>query len=204
MDVRLSPEQVALRDAAAQVVDRLGVHGVAELDDTERAAKLDAAVDASGWRELRTATDDGSPWASAVEVALVAEELGRGLADAAFLGATLAAELRRRAGAPAAHGPETVVLRADLEQPVTTEGGSVPADAVALDAFTRRLGVGARRRHGRLHRRHGRARSGHSERGSHPARRTLPHAGARVRARRADPPARCWATWSRGRASAWP
>ena len=136
MDVRLSPEQVALRDAAAQVVDRLGVHGVAELDDTERAAKLDAAVDASGWRELRTATDDGSPWASAVEVALVAEELGRGLADAAFLGATLAAELRRRAGAPAAHGPETVVLRADLEQPVTTEGGSVPADAVALDAFT--------------------------------------------------------------------
>jgi alkylation response protein AidB-like acyl-CoA dehydrogenase len=136
MDVRLSPEQVALRDAAAQVVDRLGVHGVAELDDTERAAKLDAAVVASGWRELRTATDDGSPWASAVEVALVAEELGRGLADAAFLGATLAAELRRRAGAPPAHGPETVVLRADLEQPVTTEGGSVPADAVALEAFT--------------------------------------------------------------------
>ena len=37
MDVRLSPEQVALRDAAAQVVDRLGVHGVAELDDRERA-----------------------------------------------------------------------------------------------------------------------------------------------------------------------
>ena len=61
MDVRLSPEQVALRDAAAQVVDRLGVHGVAELDDTERTAKLDAAVDASGWRELRTATDDGTP-----------------------------------------------------------------------------------------------------------------------------------------------
>ena len=30
MDVRLSPEQVALRDAAAQVVDRLGVHGVAD------------------------------------------------------------------------------------------------------------------------------------------------------------------------------
>jgi hypothetical protein len=135
MDVRLSPEQVALRDAAALVVDRLGVHGVAELDDTERATKLDAAVDASGWRELRTATDDGTPWASAVEVALVAEELGRGLADAAFLGATLAAELRRRAGAPGAHGPETVALRADLEQLVTTEGGSVPSDSLALDAF---------------------------------------------------------------------
>ena len=123
MDVRLSPEQAALRDAAAQVVDRLGVHGVAELDDRERAAKLDAAVAASGWRELRTATDDGTPWASAVEVALVAEELGRGLADTAFLGATLAAELRRRAGAPAAGAPETVAFRADLGELATDEGG---------------------------------------------------------------------------------
>ena len=91
MDVRLSAEQEALRDAAAQVVDRLGVHVVAELDDRERSAKLDAAVSASGWREVRTATDDGTPWASAVEVAVVAEELGRGLADTAFLGATMAA-----------------------------------------------------------------------------------------------------------------
>ena len=135
MDVRLSPEQMALRDAAAHVVDRLGVHGVAELGDTERTAKLDAAVDASGWRELRTATDDGTPWASAVEVALVAEELGRGLADAAFLGATLAADLRRRAGAPAAKGAETVALRADLEQVVTTDGRPTPVGALALDAF---------------------------------------------------------------------
>jgi alkylation response protein AidB-like acyl-CoA dehydrogenase len=134
MDVRLSPEQVALRDAAAQVVDRLGVHGVAELDDRERAAKLDAAVAASGWRELRTATDDGTPWASAVEVALVAEELGRGLADAAFAGATLAAELRRRAGAPAAGGSETVVLCAGLGELATDEGGRVSPGAVALDA----------------------------------------------------------------------
>jgi hypothetical protein len=80
MDVRLSPEQVALRDSAAQVADRLGPHAVGELDDPERAGKLDAAITASGWRELRTATDDGAPWASGVEVALVAEELGRGLA----------------------------------------------------------------------------------------------------------------------------
>jgi alkylation response protein AidB-like acyl-CoA dehydrogenase len=137
MDVRLSPEQVALRDAAAKVVDRLGVHGVAELDDRERAAKLHAAVAASGWRELRTATDNGAPWASAVEVALVAEELGRGLADAAFLGATLAAELRRRAGAPGApgaRGSETVALRPDLEELAADEGGHVPSGAVALDA----------------------------------------------------------------------
>jgi alkylation response protein AidB-like acyl-CoA dehydrogenase len=135
MDVRLSPEQVAVRDAAAQVVDRLGPKVVAELDDPERAAKLDAAVEASGWRELRTATEDGTPLASAVEVALVGEELGRGLGDAAFLGATLAAELRRRAGAPPAQGLETVVLAADLAQLCMTDGGSVSPEDLAVDAF---------------------------------------------------------------------
>ena len=110
MDVRLSPEQRALKDSAAQVVDRLAAKAVGQLDDAERAAKLDAAVAAAGWRELRTATDDGTPWATAVEAAVVAEELARGLADAAFLGPTLAAELRRLSGAPTATTAETVVL----------------------------------------------------------------------------------------------
>ena len=134
MDVRFSAEQVALRDAAAQVVDRLGVHAVADLDDTGRAAKLDDAVAASGWRELRTPTGDGSPLASAVEVAVVGEELGRGLADAAFVGPTLAAELRRLAGAPAAEAPETVVLQADLSAVARAPGGTVAAGSVAVDA----------------------------------------------------------------------
>ena len=49
------------------------------------------AVEASGWRRLRTDV------ASGVEVAIVAEELGRGLADVPFLGPMLAAELRRLA-----------------------------------------------------------------------------------------------------------
>ena len=122
MDVRLSSEQRALRDAAAQVVDRLGPRAVGRLDDAERVAKLDAAVAASGWRELRTATDDGTPWASGVEVAIVAEQLGRGLADAAFLGPTLAADLRRRAGAPPAAAAETVVLDAGLAAMAVADG----------------------------------------------------------------------------------
>src|SRR6478609_5117232 len=117
MDVRLSPEQVALRDSAALVVDRLGVHTVAQLDDPERAAKLDAAVRAGGWRDLRAASESGGPWATGVEVAIVAEELGRGLADAPFAGPTLAADLRRLAGAPAATGDETVVLDRSLRAP---------------------------------------------------------------------------------------
>jgi alkylation response protein AidB-like acyl-CoA dehydrogenase len=135
MDVRLSPEQEALRAAATRVIDRLGVHGVAALDDRERVRKLNAAVDASGWRELRTAADDGiSPWASAVEVAVVAEELGRGLADVPFLGATLAAELRRLAGAPAATEPETVALRHDLGGLAVVVGARDGADILAPDA----------------------------------------------------------------------
>ncbi|HEY5886996.1 MAG TPA: hypothetical protein VIT24_04670, partial [Acidimicrobiales bacterium] len=111
MDVRLSPEQRALRDSAAQLVYRLAASTVGALDDAERAAKLDAAVAASGWRELRVAADGDEPLASGVEVAIVAEELGRRLADTPFLGTTLAAELRRLAGAPPATTPETVALR---------------------------------------------------------------------------------------------
>ena len=48
MDVRLSPEQMALRDSVAQVVERLGPKTVAQFGDGERVAKLDAAVEASG------------------------------------------------------------------------------------------------------------------------------------------------------------
>jgi len=133
VDVRLSPEQSALRGSAVQVVDRLGVRAVAHLDDRERAGKLDAAVDATGWRELRTLAEDGGPWASPVEVAIVAEELGRGLADIAFLGPTMAADLRRLAGAPAAAGRETMALTADLAEPACAVDGDVTG-AVAIDA----------------------------------------------------------------------
>jgi alkylation response protein AidB-like acyl-CoA dehydrogenase len=134
MDVRLSPEQVMLRDAARQVVDRLCPRTVGEFDDAERAGKLDAAVVASGWLELRTASDDGRPWATGVEVAVVAEELGRGLADTAFLGPTMAADLRRLVGASPANTPETIALSADLSQPVVARGGAVGRGAVAVDA----------------------------------------------------------------------
>src|SRR5580698_2097701 len=110
MDVRLSAEQIALRDSVTQVVDRLGPSTVAQLDDGQRADRLDAAVIESGWQDLRTGTDDGGPLASGVETALVAEELGRGVADTSFIGPTLAAELRRLAGAPTSASVETVAL----------------------------------------------------------------------------------------------
>jgi hypothetical protein len=133
VDVRLSAEQQALADAATQVVDRLGPTTVGLLDDAERAAKLDAAVTASGWRELRTPTDDGTPWASGVEVGILAEQLGRGVADTAFIGPTMAAELRRRAGAPVATAAETIVLAAGLGTLAIVTADGTPAGAVAFD-----------------------------------------------------------------------
>ena len=133
MDVRLSPEQRALRDSVAQVVDRLGARAVGQLADDERSTKLRAAVAASGWLELREPTAEGRALASGVEVAVVAEELGRGLVDAPFLGPTLAAELRRRAGAPAPVVAETVVLTAGLDALARAAEGA-PVGGVAVDA----------------------------------------------------------------------
>ncbi len=133
MDVRLSQEQQALRDAAAHLVDRLAPRTVEALDDIERAEKLDAAIAAAGWRELRSASDADGPCASAVEAAIVADELARGLADTAFVGPTLAAELRRLADAPTATQAETVALDATLERPALA-GGGARADWLAIDA----------------------------------------------------------------------
>lgn len=89
MDVRLNAEQRQLRDAAAKLADDLGPGSVAELDDAGRVARLERAVEQTGWRSLRS---DG---ASGVEVAIVAEEFGRGLVDVPFLGPVLADDLSR-------------------------------------------------------------------------------------------------------------
>jgi alkylation response protein AidB-like acyl-CoA dehydrogenase len=107
VDVRLSPEQQALRDSAAKLVGRLGPETVRALDDGERRSKLDAAVEAAGWWDLRTDDGSGAPVSSGVEAAIVAEEMARGRADAPFIGPTLACDLRRRAGVEAAQHRET-------------------------------------------------------------------------------------------------
>ncbi|OBG39419.1 acyl-CoA dehydrogenase family protein [Mycobacterium sp. E3198] len=96
MDVRLTSEQRQLRDAAAKLADDLGLGAVQDLDDEGRITRLDKQIEATGWRSLRS---DG---ASGVEVAIVAEEFGRRLVDAPFLGPVLADDLARRIGADSA------------------------------------------------------------------------------------------------------
>ncbi|HEX9831883.1 MAG TPA: acyl-CoA dehydrogenase family protein [Mycobacterium sp.] len=110
MDVRLTNEQQQLRDAAAKLADDLGPGSVADLEDEKRVARLEKAIEATGFRTLRS---DG---ASGVEVAIVAEEFARGLVDVPFIGPVLADDLRQR-GPKATVGadePETVDLTRSL------------------------------------------------------------------------------------------
>jgi hypothetical protein len=109
VDVRLTAEQQQLRDAAAKLADDLGPGSVADLEDSARVARLEKAVEGTGFRTLRS---DG---ASGVEVAIVAEEFARGLVDVPFLGPVLADDLRRLGLRPsAASTPESVDLTGSL------------------------------------------------------------------------------------------
>lgn len=153
MDVRLSSEQQQLRDAAAKLADDLGPGSVADLDDESRIARLEKAVDGTGFRALRS---DG---ASGVEVAIVAEEFARGLVDVPFLGPVLADELRRTLGREPARPtaePEsadlTKIVAGVVESP--SELGELSADdtgrwhALALAVTCADLVGAARGTHG--------------------------------------------------------
>jgi Acyl-CoA dehydrogenase, C-terminal domain len=127
VDVRLTSEQQQLREAAAKLADDLGPGSVADLDDGTRIARLEKAVDATGFRTLRS---DG---ASGVEVAIVAEEFARGLVDVPFVGPVLADDLQRMLGrepsAPAVE-PESVDLTRSVAGVVESppELGELSAD----------------------------------------------------------------------------
>jgi len=129
MDVRLTTEQRQLRDAAAKLADDLGPGSVQDLSDEGRIARLEKAVDATGWRSLRS---DG---ASGVEVAIVAEEFGRGLVDVPFLGPALADELHRRVGG----GAEPATLGVD-GQAVDARGFGCAFTVSGTRVFAARVG----------------------------------------------------------------
>ena len=81
MDVRLSAEQEALRDSVVRVAERYGPTAVGQLDDEARLDAVESAVVDAGWRELRASDGGDGPLASGVEVAIVAEALGRRLVE---------------------------------------------------------------------------------------------------------------------------
>ena len=90
--------------------------------------RLDKQIQLTGWRSLR------SDEASAVEVAIVAEEFGRGLVDAPFLGPVLADDLARRVGDDGAGSTIAVGGRAidarGYRRALTLDGTAVSAAEV--------------------------------------------------------------------------
>ncbi|AFC41939.1 acyl-CoA dehydrogenase family protein [Mycobacterium intracellulare] len=131
MDVRLTTEQQQLRDAAAKLADDLGPATVQDLDDQNRITRLDKQIESTGWRSLRS---DG---ASGVEVAIVAEELGRRLVDTPFLGPVLADDLARHIGEDASGTTvavdDRVIDARGARRALALSGGSVSAvDVKAL------------------------------------------------------------------------
>jgi alkylation response protein AidB-like acyl-CoA dehydrogenase len=95
VDARYTAEQLELHRAARQLTRELGPSTVADLDDETRKKRLAGAVRDAGWLELR---DDagGAPLATGVEVCIIAEALGAAIADVAFSGPILGADLARR------------------------------------------------------------------------------------------------------------
>jgi hypothetical protein len=127
VDARLSAEQAELRAAAARLADDLGPRSVLDLADTDRVARLEKAVAGSGWRSLRS---DG---ASGVEIALVAQELARGLVDVSFLGPVLADALRpAKPGTTLAVGRKAVDARGAVRA-LALDGTRLLAAPVAGD-----------------------------------------------------------------------
>jgi hypothetical protein len=132
MDTRDTPEQAELRRSARQIARELGPATVADLDEATRSKRLAVAVGDAGWLELRHVDGEGAPLASGVEVAIVADALGAGVADVAFTGPVLAADLARRAGADPTPGV-VVAFSPALAEPAVIDGTATATPVVAVD-----------------------------------------------------------------------
>jgi alkylation response protein AidB-like acyl-CoA dehydrogenase len=132
----LNEEQEMLRDLARHVAASVAVAHPGDLGPVERTKGWAALADA-GLLGLRVRGPDGSPQASVVEVALVAEALGAALAPLPYVGTVVALEALARAGAPAPWIDEIaagtarygLLLTADLSRLARADDSS----AVAFD-----------------------------------------------------------------------
>jgi hypothetical protein len=135
MDARDTPEQAELRRTARQLARELGPRTVVDLDDATRRKRLGGAVREAGWRELRHDAGDGAPLAGGVEAAIIADALGEAVADVAFAGPVLAADLARRAGASPSESA-VVAFGSDLIDAAVVSGPGTTAPIYAIDCDT--------------------------------------------------------------------
>jgi alkylation response protein AidB-like acyl-CoA dehydrogenase len=117
MDATLSDEQQMLAGMAASIAGELAATSSAEIGAVDMAAGRRLLADV-GLLSLRLPADSGGGAASAVDVAIVAEEFGRRLCPLPFAGPMIASELLARAGVDgetlasvgAGHRPLTVAV----------------------------------------------------------------------------------------------
>lgn len=132
MDIRDTPEQAELRRTARRLARELGPRIVTDLDDRPRNERLVAAVRQAGWLALRQGGDGFDPIASGVEAAIIADALGGTVADVAFTGPTLAADLARRAGMRPVDGA-VVAFSSDLLDAAVVPGAATTTPILAVD-----------------------------------------------------------------------
>jgi alkylation response protein AidB-like acyl-CoA dehydrogenase len=132
MDARDTPEQGELRRTARQLARELGPRTVADLDDAKRKGRLAEAVRDAGWLELRDDAGGGDPLASGVEAAIIADALGESVADVAFAGPVLAADLARRAGVGAGDAA-AVAFSPELTDVAVVSGTATARPLYAVD-----------------------------------------------------------------------
>jgi alkylation response protein AidB-like acyl-CoA dehydrogenase len=102
MDFDLSEDQLALRDGARELLDRYASPDKVREHTTSGAAFDRALWDAmveQGWLGVEVSEDEGGIGLGAVEVAVLAEELGAHAAPAPFVSTVLAVDAFRQAGA---------------------------------------------------------------------------------------------------------
>jgi alkylation response protein AidB-like acyl-CoA dehydrogenase len=135
VDVRDTSEQAEIRRTARQLAREFGPRNVADLDDGTRAKRLAEAVRDAGWLELRHEAEEDQPLAGGVEAAIIADALAGNVADVAFAGPVLAADLARRAGVSPSDGA-VVAFASDLIDAAVVSGAATTAPIYAVDCAT--------------------------------------------------------------------
>ena len=135
VDARDTPEQAELRRTVRQLAQQLGPRSVLDLDDERRARRLAEAVRSAGLLDLRHDDGGGGPLAGGVEAAIVADALAGTVADVAFAGPVLAADLARRAGCRPLPGA-VIAFSANLIDAAVVPGPVTTTPIHAVDCAT--------------------------------------------------------------------
>jgi alkylation response protein AidB-like acyl-CoA dehydrogenase len=139
MDALLNDEQEALHEMATDLANDLATNQPHDLE-TELGSRGWKALADSGLLGLHLPADVGGAGASCVEVAIVAEQLGRTLAREPYVGTLLAVELAHLAGADEFAGRlaenqarATITLTPELDAVAGLGAAGVAWDAAGAD-----------------------------------------------------------------------